>query len=74
MVWSEFWNELFSKCLQHCILAILVTITIVIFLLLCVGGVLGMDYLVDKQAQAKKKTKTIMSDEKRMEINDEFER
>ena len=70
MVWSEFWNELFAKCLQHCILAILVTITIVIFLLLCVGGVLGMDYLIDKQAQAKKKNR---EKNEPVEISDQLE-
>lgn len=74
MVWTEFWNGLFSKCLQHCILAILVAITIVIFILICVGCVLGIDYLIDKQANAKRKTKTIMSDEKRIKINDENQR
>ena len=57
MIWTEFWNGLFSKYLQHCILAILVTITIMIFILFCVGCALGLDYLTDKYAQAKKKNR-----------------
>lgn len=55
MVWTEFWNGLFTKGLQLGLLAILVIATITIFMLLCASCAFGMDYLIDKHAQAKKK-------------------
>lgn len=70
MAWSEFWNGLFTKYLQYSILAILVTITIIIFLLLCFGVALGMDYLDDKHAQAKKKRR---EKNEPVEISDKLE-
>lgn len=57
MAWSEFWSEIFTKVLQYGIVAILITLTVVIFMMLCAGCALSMEYLLDNHAQAKKKSR-----------------
>ena len=55
MIWSEFWNGLFARSLQSCITLVIVTITVAILLLVCAGCLLGLEEMIYKHNEKKKR-------------------